>query len=494
MYGTMNLGRKILYTDVAEVTNDNIIDVIRKVQSDFDINVSDMNFLLNYDKGDQPLLRVKKYRPEIDIECIDNIANEITEFKLSYNWQSPITIGQRGRNDSGNSEEPLAISLLNECYEVENIKTKTQELARFVEITGVGYSYVDINTEYSDGDSYFTVDILDPRNTFVVRSTHYLDKRVILAVTFTNDLNGNRHYTCFTKDIRFEIDCNGGAYMFGERNAERNPLGTIPIIEWIRSYDRMGCFERQLPEMDNLNLLASDFSNDVDQNCQAVWVGIDFDFEEDENGNLITPRSNEWVIARSTEEGKKPDVKALTIPYDYPGMLSNIVTRRQLILQKCNVPQRNDNNSGGSTGIAMSDATGWSNAEAAACKQQNLMESCKMEELKVVLRAIKKSSHIERENPLLNLRYTDCQPNIKRQKTYELTTKVNFFATAVSHGINGLHALKAMNAFEDVNQVWEDSRETIEMYQQSVITKGEAEDRLEGDNSDQISNSPNLKG
>lgn len=334
---------------------------------------------------------------------------------------------------------------------------------------------------------------MDPRCTFVVRSNYYTDKRIVLGVTFTEDSKGNRHYTCFSKDTRFEIHCDGGAYAFGERNAERNPLGMIPIVEWIRSYDRMGCFERQLPEMDNLNILASDFTNDVDQNCQAVWLGIDFDFPKDENGNDVTPRSNEWILGKSTEEGRRPDAKALTIPYDYNGMLNNLVTRRQLILQKCNVPQRNDN-SGGSTGIAMSDASGWSSAEASACKQQNIMESCKMEEIKLVLKAISKSADIDRNSELLKLKYTDCQPNIKRQKTYELTTKVNFFATAVSHGINGLHALKAMNAFEDVNQVWEDSRETIEKYQESIVNKGETEDRLSADNSDQIENSPNLKG
>ena len=76
-----------------------------------------------------------------------------------------------------------------------------------------------------------------------------------------------------------------------------------------------------------------------------------------------------------------------------------------------------------------------------------------------------------------------------------MTTKVNFFATAISHGIHGLHALKAMNAFEDVNTVWEDSKELIEMYQNSIFNKQtEAEDRLESDYSDQISNSPNING
>ena len=132
-----------------------------------------------------------------------------------------------------------------------------------------------------------------------------------------------------------------------------------------------------------------------------------------------------------------------------------------------------------------------------------------MKEVKAVLRAINKHPEISGDNPLLKLKHSDIKPNTNRQKNYELTTKINFFATAVSHGINGLHALKAMNAFEDVNQVWEDSKDLIEKYQDSVFNKSETNnenkavggmdeqkpnaDRLDQDKSDQEENSPNMK-
>ena len=52
-----------------------------------------------------------------------------------------------------------------------------------------------------------------------------------------------------------------------------------------------------------------------------------------------------------------------------------------------------------------------------------------------------------------------------------------------------------MNAFEDVNQVWEDSKELIQKYQSSIFDKQETtKDRLEADYSDQIENSPRLDG
>ena len=188
--------------------------------------------------------------------------------------------------------------------------------------------------------------------------------------------------------------------------------------------------------------------------------------------------------------------------YDYEGMLNNIVTRRSLILQKANVPQRNDN-SGGSTGVAMSDATGWSAAETAAAKQQMITDSCKMEEVEVVLAAIAVSPDVKPDNPLLKLKPSDVQPNIKRQKTYEMTTKANAMATLLSHGIYGEDVLNAIPFFDDPNEVWQRSKGLIEKYQSSIFDKGtdnQAEggdgeqkpnaDRIEQDLSDQVNNSP----
>ena len=138
------------------------------------MNVSDIKYLLRYEKGDQPLNRVKKVRPEIDIQDVDNVANEITEFKLGYDWGYPISLVQRGQRNI-NSE---TIARLNDFYELAGNSGKQQELARYVEITGVGYTYVDINPDYVDGESPFTLDVLDPEFTFVVRSTYYPDKRI----------------------------------------------------------------------------------------------------------------------------------------------------------------------------------------------------------------------------------------------------------------------------------------------------------------------------
>ena len=492
------LGRKIIYTDQPFITRENLIDVLTKAKNEHMSNVADIQFLLKYEKGVQPLNRTKTVRADIDICDVDNIANQITEFKLGYDWGYPITLVQRGVTDSGSNVEPEAIARLNEYYEIAGNRGHQQELARYVEITGIGYTYVDINTEYVDGESPFTHDVLDPEFTFVVRSTYYTDKRIVMGVTFTDkNIDGETIYTCFTPSSRFVVR--------QLKNIEEysNPLGIIPIVEWIRAYDRMGCFERQIPEMDALNLLNSDFLNDVDQNTQAIWHTNDVDFKvieiKNEDGTTTKkvqkPANGQWLQTYTSADGKTPFITPLTITYDYGGILNNIVTKRQMILAKCDVPQRNDN-SGGSTGIAMSDASGWSAAEASASKKENIQDMCKTAELRVVFRAISKCGNIESDNPINGLRLIDVKPYIKRQKSYEMTVKTNALATMLSHGIHGLHAIKAINFFDDPAQVWEDSKERIEEFQDSQIKSDTSTSESEGSDNiiDQVNNSPNIDG
>ena len=497
IYNT-KLGRQVIYTPEAMITKQNLINVLSAARGIHDANVRDIQYLLKYEKGDQPLRREKLIRPEIDICDVDNIANQVTEFKLGYDWGYPISLVQRGQNEKSNSE---AIAKLNDYYELAGNRGKQQELARYVEITGIGYTYVDINSEYIEGDSPFTLDVLDPEFTFVIRSTYYPDKRVIMAVTFSDtDEDGNAIYTCFTRTSRYQVNTKNKITEYA------NYLGIIPIVEWVRAYDRMGCFERQIPEMDALNLLNSDFLNDVDQNTQTIWHANDVIFPTEEvtleDGSTVEktkrPESGQWVQTFTNNNGNKPSIVPLTVDYNYSGILNNIVSKRMTILQKCDVPQRNDN-SGGSTGIAMSDASGWSAAEAAASKKENIQDLCKCAELRIVFRAIQKNTKIKADDPIKQLSLADVKPYIKRQKSYEMTVKTNAFATMVAHGINGLDAIQSINFFDDPSEVWERSKETIEKYQEKTFGEEPVQEQIEVDSelssdrvTDQIENSPNI--
>ena len=148
-------GRAVIYTDEREITNENIIKVLRDTFPTHLANASRIDYLLDFEEGIQPQLRKKVTRKEIDAKCIDNVANEITEFKTSFVWGNPITLVSRGEKDSGKKNENRGITRLNECYSAEFLGKKQQELARYVEIGGIGHTFIDIARDWREGKSYF---------------------------------------------------------------------------------------------------------------------------------------------------------------------------------------------------------------------------------------------------------------------------------------------------------------------------------------------------
>ena len=176
-----------------------------------------------------------------------------------------------------------------------------------------------------------------------------------------------------------------------------------------------------------------------------------------------------------------------------------INNERTHILEKANVPIQYTSAGGGSTGVAMDISSGWSAAEADALRQQQLVDKAKREELELICRAIQlaPSSVLPESDILRNIRPLDCDFHYNRRKNYDMAVKANTFATYVSHGLHGRHALKEIDAFGDVEQVWNDSKDLIEAYQKATFlnsAKEQTNDRIMQDSSDQTSQSPIIDG
>ena len=501
-------GRKRIYTDVDEITPDNIFAVLDDALILHEINRLAIRYLIEYEKGNQPLVRKKEIRPEVNIEVADNLANQIVEFKLGYNWGNPITFVQKSNKDmSGNepADDDDAITQLNEMNDAEAAYAKDQELARFVEICGIGYQMVDVKREF-DGSSVFDLHVLHPLFSFVVYKNDVAETPM-LGVTYRELMNGDRYFTCYSRDAVYEVQnlvriVNGekkGEWGFprGDNySGEKNPLGRIPIVEFVRAYDRMGIFERQIPDMDALNIEVSDFANATSQSCQEIWWGNDFEFPKNAStGEEVTPRSGQWVMTKTLANGKSPDIKPLTTNFDYQGVQENIVSKRNAILQKCYVPLQTDPG-GGSTANAMSLSSGWAAAEASASKEEQIIRRSKMEIVALELEAVRVRSYWLSDKPIVNLKASDVYAKFTRQKTYDLGTKTNSMVAMIKAGINGRIAMQTVDLFADVAQAWNDSKETIEKFQASIFEKKEEidEKREITDLTDQTGNSPILDG
>lgn len=516
-------GRKVLYTPYKEINEANVIKVVQDAMTLYRENADDCEFLLNYASGNQPIIRKseKKVMEWIDCEVVDNVALEVSDFWRGFGWGNPITLVLRG--DTENAEgKAEGIAKLNYCYSATGNARDLQTLANFIVKCGHCYTFVDMNTEYEDGDSYFTRDVIDPRWAFVVHSTAYPDRRVVLGVTLTL-VDKDYYITAYTKDRIYNIKAakrsetaktvgTDSSYLklnydftsienFGIKNA----LGIIPIIEWYWEPERVGVFENQINELDNINLMLSDISNGFEQNIQSLWWTNNVEFEKeivkDEDGNDVEivkkPKNGDWLHTRTAREGSNPSIQPLSMDYHIGEMSQTYYEQRTLVLQKCHVPQRAET-SGGSSGVAMDSASGWADAESIASSREEIVKGCQCDEIRVVLKAIKESPKIDSDNPLLILHANDVQPAIRRPRTSDVVSKVNAVSTLLSHGFALEDCIANVPLFADATQVIERSGEGVRKYQETIFAQendAEAEpnkDRIALDSSDWATKSPML--
>lgn len=475
-------GRVRIIADVSEITPDNVIKVLQDAYNVHLANRAHMEYLIKYEKGEQPLRRKKIIRKDIDVNVVDNLANEITNFRVSYKWGNKITFGQRS-NKSGNTADTDndAISQFNEMLESEHFASKIVEALTPMEIAGIGFMLVDIKRDYEEGGSVFDIVPLDPLTTFVVYdNTVY--HRPLMGVIYSEHDNGDVVYTAFTKDRRYEIlnltqftekgkEKTERRWTEGDRSGELNPMKAVNIVEFSRSYDRTGCFERQIPAMDAINILESDLVNDVAQNTQAIWWMNDADFPTDEKGNVIKPKSGQWIQTYTGKgENKKPLIQPLVITTDYEGILNDIKFQRDIVKQKANCPVAMTTG-GGSTGTATSMSNGWEAAETSAAMETEVVKAKLLDVAKLAITAVKESTDTPKDCIIKKLSPADVQVNVMRKKNYDLATKANTFATLISHGVHPRHALIAIEAFPDTTLVYNDSKENIDKYLEALWVK-----------------------
>lgn len=269
----------------------------------------------------------------------------------------------------------------------------------------------------------------------------------------------------------------------------------IPIVEYERSVDRTGCFERQISDCTELNTLVSDFANLTAQQTQEIWWGNDVDFPVDpKTGKTAEVKSGQWVLTSTTPDGKTPQIKALSNAFDTNATLTAIDTRWRRILQKCKVPTQQDSEGGGSTGTAMDMSSGWSAAETEAVREEQMISKAQREELRLIIKALTfvPVDILKEDAPIRNIHVGDINFHFSRRKNYDMSVKANALSTLIKTGVHGRHALKFIDGFEDTEATWNDSREMIEAVQKAAASSGTTAEESEPTDRqiDQVETSP----
>ena len=443
-------GRREIFTDVKEITKENISKVLADAFDTHLLNVTEINYLQEYERGVQPILtRVKEVRPEINNKIVENHAAEITAFKVGYVFGSPITFVQRASVDtSGNdgAKDDKKLAILNEMMFEEGKAAQDQVLGKDISVCGVGYRIV-LPKKVKDGISAFNILRLNPANAFVVKFNDIF-KKPALGVSYVQLSNDSYRVGAYTDKEYFELEGDDTASLKVVQEAA-NGIGLQPIIEYKNDDERMGCFERVISLLDALNEATSDRLNGLAQFVQSIlWMNNC----EVDNEQMEKLKDKLGLLTKS-EPGNPASVQYLTATLDQAQTQTLIDYLYEQILQIAGVPGR-EQSTGGNTGQAIMLSNGWQIAETHARSVEQTFTESEREMLKVVLRILSTTEKSE----VADLKLSDIDVKFSRNRTDSLLVKTQGLNNLLQAGVHPLVAITHCGLFSDPQSVWNDSK------------------------------------
>lgn len=442
-------GRREIFTDVKEITKGNISKVLADAFNIHLLNVAEIKYLQDYERGVQPILsRIKEVRPEINNKIVENHAAEITAFKVGYVFGSPITFVQRASVDKEGSGEKddKRLAILNEMMFEEGKTAQDQALGKDISVCGIGYRIV-LPKKVKDGVSAFSIIRLNPTNAFVVKFND-IYKSTALGVSYVQLSDNSYRVGAYTDKEYFELV--GDSFLsLKVVSVAPNRVGIEPIIEYRNDDERMGCFERVISLLDALNEATSDRLNGLAQFVQSIlWMNnCEIDSEQMEQ------LKDKLGLLTKSEPGNPASVQYLTATLDQAQTQTLIDYLYEQILQIAGVPGR-EQSTGGNTGQAIMLSNGWQLAETHARSVEQTFTQSERQMLKVVLRILSLTETSE----VASLKLSDIDIKFSRNRTDSLLVKTQGLSNMLQAGVHPLIAITHCGLFSDPQGVWNDSK------------------------------------
>ena len=447
-------GRTVLFSIEKVITADNIVDVLQSVLPDFQKNKEETEYLYNYYRGNQPILkRKKKVRPEINNRVVENHAHEIVSFKVGYEFGEPVQYVRRATNSGKDLlEKPAAlenedmevtskIALLNEFMFQQDKATKDKDLAESFFVCGTAYRMVlPPETEVDEGESPFEIDTLDARYTAIVYYKGF-GKKPLMSIQEVEKADKTIMYCCYTGDTYYEISEDTILY------SEGHLLGYIPIIEYPANNSRIGAFELVMSLLDQINNAESNRIDGIEQFIQAFMKFINVRIDKESFDEL----KEMGAISFKSDPQTPADIDIVSSELNQQQVQTVIDHLYQMVLIICGMPDRNGTNrTTGDTGQAVILRDGWSAAAAKAKDTEGMFKQSEKRFLRLVLKLVKDAEDID-------IRLSDIDVKLRPCNTDNLLTKTQGLQNMLEAGIHPQIAITTCGLFGDPEQVYIDS-------------------------------------
>ena len=429
------IGRRKIFTTEKQITPGNVVDVLQKSLNIHVQNRRDIEYLYDYYRGEQPILkRTKEVHSEILNKIVVNHANEIVAFKTGYMIGEPVQYVCRTGESSGDLESFNAI--------IDNAgkNASDRSIVEWFHICGTAYRIV-LPGEPLD------VYTLDPRRTFVVYADD-LQNTPLMGVWCWGD---NQTFDVYTSDMHYTIENNR------IKDSAPHMLGDVPIIEYPGNMARLGSFEIVLEQLDALNTIESNRVDGIEQFIQSIMVFY---------GVNITPQG----IVDLREQGgiaipNGTDVKYLVQELNQTQTQTLVNNIYDSILTICGMPNRNGGSSTSDTGAAVILRDGWSDAEARAKDAESMFIESEKRFLKIAVRICNELNNMD-------LTVDDIQTRFTRRNYENIQGKAQVLVSMLNNPkIHPRLAFIHCNMFPDPEAAYQMSAE----YEEEQARKAEAE-------------------
>lgn len=368
-------GRKVIYCDVDTITDENLKDVMSYALNIHYSNASDIEYLYQYYKGNQPILyREKNVREDINNKVVVNYANEIVNFKVGYLAGEPIQYISHCETVDGDM-----VNVLNDYMHTENKALKDQQVVEWQMICGTAYRYVQAIRPDRLGDCPFKLHTLDPRTTFVVYSNQIGNKPLLACSFSVNEFQQATNYTIYTEDAIYKGE--GTSLELTSAKKMDNPFKAIPIFEYPANTSRLGAFEVALPLLDGINEVESDRLDGLDTQIQAYTKFVNCDIDED---GIHLMKEYGVVKIKSTPD-LPADVDTIAVNFSQTEARTTKEDLLQSVILITHLPNRNGGSSTSDTGSAVQLRDGWSDCETDARSSEIMFKGSENEMLKLLL-------------------------------------------------------------------------------------------------------------
>lgn len=404
----MSYGRTKIYTNEANITENNIRDVLRQAYNKHQMNRGAITKLWDYYRGKTAIInKTKEIRDSINHKVCENRAYEIVNFHKGYTFGEPIQYIRRENTqhaETADDELASAINTLNGYMADADKAACDNELAEWLYVCGTSYRLTLPNKKWSEDSDEppFNVYSLDPRNTFVVYHAG-VSKKPVMGVSYVTKDDRTIVFSIYTETEYFELTDQDTILKH-----EAHALGAIPIIEYPADNARLGVFEPVITLLDALDELQSNRLDDIEQTVNSFLAIFGAELDDDTYKKL-----NDW---KTLCMPSGTDAKYLTASLNQAEVQTLKADILQAIVEICSMPNRNGGSSTSDTGTAVHLRDGWAAAETKAKATELTFKKSEKMFLKLVLRIL-------RDTVGTALRLTDIETHFTRRNYENIAAK-----------------------------------------------------------------------